>query len=155
MEKEADFFDGYKRDQEKREEQLYQHTRQLCELVEAQRSSLAEKEKALHTAKTELARLRSVEDELRDLKTDYAQIEENFKQNEAKLLEYKESLKEKKNLILQCQEQLANFENINKLRDDLVFALESDNIKLRTKYVKLKAALQSIQDERQERRLKK
>ena len=69
--------------------------------------------------------------------------------------EYKESLKEKKNLIFQCQEQLANFENINKLRDDLVFALESDNIKLRTKYVKLKAALQSIQEERQERRLKK
>jgi len=36
-----------------------------------------------------------------------------------------------------------------------VFALESDNIKLRTKYVKLKAALQAIQDERHERRLKK
>lgn len=79
MEKEAEFFESFKKDQEKREEQLYQHTRQLCELVEAQRSSLAEKEKALQTAKVELTRLRSVEDELHDLKTDYAQIEESFK----------------------------------------------------------------------------
>ena len=35
MEKESEFFESYKGDQEKREEKLYQHTKQLCELVEA------------------------------------------------------------------------------------------------------------------------
>jgi len=36
-----------------------------------------------------------------------------------------------------------------------VFALESENVKLRTKYVKLKSILQGIEEERQQRRLRK
>ncbi len=36
-----------------------------------------------------------------------------------------------------------------------MFALESENVKLRTKYVKLKSILQGIEEERQQRRLRK
>lgn len=63
-----------------------------------------------------------------------------------------DDLKEKKSLLKQCEVQLDHFENINKLRDDLVYALESENQSNKLRITKLKLKINDYKMEREAKR---
>lgn len=64
-------------------------------------------------------------------------------------------LKEKKNLLKQCEVQLEHFENINKIRDDLVYALEAENQGHKKKISSYKQKIVELKAERDTKRERK
>lgn len=45
----------------------------------------------------------------------------------------KEELDEKRDLLKQCDEQIASFENLSQVRDELIFSLENEMKRLKRK----------------------
>ena len=65
------------------------------------------------------------------------------------------NLKDKKNLLKQSQQQQQHFENINTLRDDLVYALEAENQGHKQKIASFKQKIVELKAERDAKREKR